>query len=518
MTSLAVHRPERPTVIRHGRVLDVTGHAAPPADLLIDRGVIVEIGPPGMPAPADAQELDATHRLIHPGLVNAHTHGHGNLAKGFGDLWTLELLLTANPWIGGHRTAEDKYLGSYIGALEMLMKGCTACYDLTAEFPVPTVEGLQACAQAYQDAGLRVVLAPMVATRSFFEAIPGLLDALPAGLRREVERFRQAPGEASIQAMETVLRNWRFDRDRVRPALAPTVPHHCDDDFMLACAHLAREHGCGLHSHIQESKVQVVAGRTWYGMTQTAHLDRLGLLGPDFVAAHGVWLDTDDMRRLRDRGASVAHNPGSNMRLGNGIAAVREMLDLGLNVGIGTDGANCSDNLNMYEAMRAASLGSKVRGPHTTTWLRTEEVVHAATEGSARALGWTGCIGRIAPGYQADLVLLDLTHPNWIPLNDATNQLVHTEDGNAVHTVMVGGRVVVEGGRPVGVDLAALARRAEQARERLQSLNVDNQGLYRRLAPVVNSFCPGLACQPLAINRFADGVAACPHPMPSDPA
>ena len=132
--------------------------------------------------------------LMHPGLINGHTHGHGNLAKGMGDRWTLELLLTAAPWIGGARQEEDKYLSTYIGAAEMLLKGCTACYDLTFEFPAPSATGLAACAKAYRDAGMRAVVAPMVADTTFFDAIPGLMDALPAALQAEVAELAPRPG------------------------------------------------------------------------------------------------------------------------------------------------------------------------------------------------------------------------------------------------------------------------------------------------------------------------------------
>lgn len=495
----------RKTIIRHGRVLDVRGHQAPAQDILIDADTIIEIGPAGLAAPDDAVLVDATDRLIHPGLVNAHMHGHGNLAKGFGDRWTLELLLTAGPWISGNRTLEDKYLGTFIGALEMLMKGCTACYDLTAEFPRPTPDGLEACARAYQDAGMRAVVAPMVANLSFFEAIPGLVDVLPAALQNEVERLKAAPFEASIEAMRGVLQGWSFDRDVVRPAVAPTIPHHCTDAFLSACHDLARDFDVGLHSHIQESKTQVIVGLGRYGKTQTAHLQDLGLLSPDFVAAHGVWLDDDDIRRLAGEGASLAHNPGSNMRLGNGLASVREMVDRGLNVGIGTDGASCSDNLNMYEAMRLASFASKVQGPDTERWLSTDDVVEAATVGSARALGFDDKLGRIAEGYKADLVFLDLATVNWMPVNDPTNQLVHTEDGSSVHSVMVGGQMVVENRQPVGVDLRALAARVEAARERLEAANAGNKALFDKLEGVVNRYCPGLAHTPYHIDRFGGG-------------
>jgi 5-methylthioadenosine/S-adenosylhomocysteine deaminase len=493
------------TVVRNGRVLDIRGHRAPAADILIAGDTIAEIGPPSLAAPADAAVVDATDRLIHPGLINAHTHGHGNLSKGMGDRWTLELLLTAAPWISGNRALEDKYLTTYIGALEMLMKGCTACYDLTVEFPQPSQEGLAACAKAYSDAGMRAVVAPMVANISFYEAIPGLLDVLPSALQKEVERLRLAPYEASIAVMGQVLKDWRFDRDLVRPAVAPTIPHHCSDEFMRACANLAREHGVGLHTHVQESKVQVIVGLKKYGKTPTAHLQDLGLLGPDFVAAHGVWLDRDDIKRLADHGASMAHNPGSNMLLGNGIAAVRLMLDTKLNVGIGTDGASCCDNQNMYESLRVAAYGSNAKGPDTAEWLASHEILEAATAGSARALGFGDKLGRIEKGYKADLVFIDLTHINWIPCNDPTNQLVHTEDSSAVHSVMVGGRMVVENRKPVGVDLAALARKAEAARQRLGEINAPNKALFSRLEGLVNAFCPGLARTPYHINHYAGG-------------
>ncbi len=482
-------------IIRGGRLLD--GHA----DILIRGDTIVEVGQPR--APSGSREIDARGKLLHPGLVNAHMHGHGNLGKGMGDRWTLELLLTAGPWITGNRSAEDKYLTTLIGAAEMLMKGCTACYDLTVEFPTPSVEGLEAAGRAYRDAGMRAVLAPMVADISFFEAIPGLMEILPAALQKDVERLRLAPYRATLENIRKALHAWKFDRDEVRPAVAPTIPLHCSDDFMVGCGNLAREFGAALHTHVSESKVQVIAGLKKYGKTLTAHMDALGLIGPDFTVAHGVWLDDEDMKLLGERGASVAHNPGSNMRLGSGIADMRRMLECGVNVGIGTDGANCSDNLNMYEAMRIASLASKVRGPDWQRWITTGEVVEAATAGSAKALGFGDKIGRLAPGYKADVVFLDLANINWIPLNNPVNALVHSEDGSAVHSVMLGGRMVVESRQLLNVDLAKLARDADTARERLERLNRDNRTLYERLEPIVGSFCPALARQPLHINRYA---------------
>lgn len=488
------------TVIRGGRLLDIAKRTAAPADILIKGDSIAAIGRPGMAAPAGATVIDARHRLMHPGLINAHTHGPGNLGKGMGDLWSLELLLTASPWIGGGRSLEDKHLSTMIGAAEMVMKGCTAAYDLAAEFPLPSVDGLSAMAKAYEEVGMRAVLAPMVADLSFFEAIPGLMERLSPSLQKEVESFRLAPWKATAGQIRKALQKWPFEK--VVLAVAPTIPHHCTDDFLIACRDLAQEYDVGIHSHVAESKVQVVAGYQRYGTSLAAHMDALGLVNERFTVAHGVWLDDEDMKRLGDRGASVAHNPGSNMRLGSGLADVRGMLNRKVNVGVGTDGANCADNQNMYEAMRLASLASKVQGPDWQKWLTTTEALLAATEGSARALGMEKQIGKIAPGYKADIVFLDLHHINWIPLNDPVNALVHTEDGTGVHSVMIGGRMIVENRKLLTVDLAELARKAEASRVRREKITAPAKKLYARLEKVVGTFCPGLAKTPLHIHRY----------------
>jgi guanine deaminase len=490
------------TIIRGGLLLEARAHRAEPADVLVTGDTIAEIAAPGAAAPADARVLDARGLLLHPGLVNGHTHAHGNLAKGLGDLWTLELLLTAGPWISGGRTHEDRYLSAKLGAVEMVLKGCTAAYDLPLELPVPTPEGLEAVGRGYADVGLRAVVAPMVADRTLFEAIPGLHDVLTPALRREVAALRPAEWKTTLAGMRAALQRWTLDRERVGLAVAPTIPHHCSDEFIRACVELADEHGAGLHTHVAESKVQAIVGLQRYGKTLTAHLDDLGVLGPRPTGAHGVGRDDDDLARLGDHGASVSHNPGSNLRLGNGLADMRAMLDHRVNVAVGTDGANCSDNLNMYEAMRLASLVSKGRTPDVARWVRTDEVAVAATEGSARALGFGARLGRLAPGYAADIVFLDLQHPNWMPLNDPTNQLVHTEDGGAVTHVMIGGRLVVEHRRLTTVDLAALAREVEAARRRLAEVTAPAKALYERLAPVVGRFCPGLAHVPYHVSRY----------------
>ena len=488
-------------IIRGARLANPALRRANPADILIVDGVIREIGRPGLPAPGGAVSLDASGLVVHPGLSNAHMHSHGGLARGQGDRWTLELLLVAAPWIGGGRLLADKKLSAQICAAEMALKGCTAAYDLFAEFPLPTVDGMDAAAEAYADVGIRAVIAPMVADLSFYEAIPGLLEALPPTLREAADGLRPGDGQTCLDAVETILRGWRWNGHSIHVGVAPTIPLHCTESFACGCAKLARAHGVRLHTHVGESKVQAVAGMRRYGRTLLQEMDAWGLVGPNFTAAHAVWLDDADMRIMAERGASVAHNPGSNMRLGNGLFPLRRMLDAGVTVGIGTDGANCSDNQNVYEAMRYASMASKVQSPRIADWASVEEIYHAATIGGARVLGLPNH-GEIRVGAAADLVFLDLAALNWIPHNWTVNQIVHVEDGTAVRHVMVGGRMIVRDRVLTTIDLPRLAREAEAARERLEAVNAVTRQLTEKLALVVNSYCPGLAAAPYQVRRY----------------
>jgi 5-methylthioadenosine/S-adenosylhomocysteine deaminase len=478
------------TRITGGIVL--TGATAAPADLVLHDDTIAAIVAPGSATSESAARIDAANRLIIPGLINAHTHGHGGLAKGAGDVWSLETLLNAAPWLNGNRSNDDRYLSTLLSAVEMLRKGCTACFDLALLLPLPTPDGLNAVAQAYADAGIRAVVAPMIADRSFYLAIPGLLDAMPAELRDLADAVRSAPGDATLAAVRDAARHWPHPTGRIRLGIGPTIPLHCSDSFMRGAAALAKDFGLPLQTHLAESAVQREAALRRYGTTLTRHLDALGVLGPRFSAAHAIWIDEDERALIAARGGAIAHNPGSNLRLGNGIADIRPALDRGVTVGVGTDGSSSSDNQNMFEAMRLAAFVSRVFDRPPEAWIGAAEALHLATEGSAAVLGMADRIGRIAPGYQADLVFLDLDHVNWVPLNNVANQLVNTEDGSAVRDVMVGGRWVLRDGTLPGLDWPRIAARARDAAARLAAANAAMRQAAERLAPVVSQFCVGL--------------------------
>jgi len=484
-----------------GRVLRADLKTCDPADVLVEDGFIIAIEPPGHIAREDLDRIDASDRLLVPGLVNGHTHGHGGLGKGaVGDRVPLEVFLSASAAINGSRTIEDKRLSATLTAVELVRKGCTAAYDLFVEYPVPSREGIDAVASAYGEVGMRAVIAPMMADRTLYSALPGLMEALPPDLQDRARKLELAPYEASIVAARDIIMRWRHDRDQLRPALGPTIPLHCSDAFLVACARLGEECAVALQTHVAESKTQAVLGVRKYGKSLVAHLQELGVLGPRFSAAHGIWLDSDDISRLADEGAGVVHNPMSNLRIGSGVAPVRGFLDAGVRLGIGTDASNTSDGQNMLEAQRLAALLSRVADVDPDRWLSVEEVFRAATEGSAAILGFDR-IGRLVPGYRADIVFLDVGHINYVPLRDPLRQLVLAENGAAIESVMINGRFVLRQGRLLTLDESRLRRQAEAAIERLDAANAGSQRGAEQFRDLVGHFCLAHARAPFHVHR-----------------
>jgi len=486
-------------ILRNGLVFDPASGSLDRKDILIDRGTIGAVADANRLPAGAAMRYDARDRLIVPGFVNAHTHGHANLVKGVARAWTLEMSLTNGPWLAGPRTPDMVYLSTLLGAIDMLSKGCTACFDLLYEFPHPTVAGVMAAARAYADAGMRALIAPMIADKTIFQAIPGLLESLPPDMRALVGTFELSGGERCLAAVEEIARDSAAMPNGTALALAPTIPHHCSEPFLKRCMAIADRHGLPLHMHIAESRLQAVAARKLYGRSAVRYLADIGMLRPGFAAAHGVWLDENDLDLLAEYQCSVIHIPASNLRLGSGIAHLRPVLDRGINVALATDGANSSDSLSMLQAMRLASLSARAFADASNRWLGPDEIVGFATLGGAKVMGLPG--GAIAAGANADLVMFDLQSIDFIPCTDAVNQLVTCAEQSSVVDVMVGGEFKVRNRKVVSVDISTLGARVSDCVANLHAATRDARKLAGRLEPHVVAFAQKLSREPLPVAR-----------------
>ena len=380
----------------------------------------------------------------------------------------------------------------------MLKTGATAAYDLYMAVPAPDEEVLEPVVEAYKDVGLRVALAPSMADGPFHRMMPGLLDAVPWHVARRLERLAAMPARRLLALARSAVR--RFDGaagGRVRIAVSATIPGLCSDEMLRGLGGLARENDVGLHTHVSESRTQVSQARWRWGRPVVAHLAELGVLSDGFTAAHGVWLDSDEIRLLAAAGASVVHNPASNLRLGNGIAPVRRMLEAGLNVALGSDGSLSSDNQDMFEAMRLAALVSRADPLAVPDgWVDAQDAFDRATIAGARALGCGPELGVIEPGRIADLVLLRADSMFLRPRTELLNALVFAETGASVDTALVDGRVVLEHGRVLGVDENAIRSRAQESVERLARDNRELLDAAGELAPYVITHCRTMADPP----------------------
>jgi 5-methylthioadenosine/S-adenosylhomocysteine deaminase len=255
--------------------------------------------------------------------------------------------------------------------------------------------------------------------------------------------------------------------------------------LLALCQELAERYDTGIHTHLLETQVQAMLAQQRYGVTQVQPLQRLGLLTPRLSCAHTIWIDEDDVERLADAQAVVVHNPGSNLKLGTCLAPIPTMLACGVTVALGTDGVSTNDSPDLHRAMHLAAILHRPHEPRRARWVSAREARRMATQGGAKALRLAGQIGAIAVGMRADLVLYDLTAPQWVPLNDPIQHLVHVEDGSAVDTVLINGRVVVDQGPVTTFDAAALIAEARPMLAAIRARNAALDQVARRVAAVM---------------------------------
>jgi cytosine/adenosine deaminase-related metal-dependent hydrolase len=401
--------------------------------------------------------IDGRRRVAVPGMVNAHTHSLENLLKASTpslplELWLVPLFGGADGW-----SPDFVYLSTLLGAVEMLKTGATAVLDHLWTNAGVELSYLDAAMRAYRDAGLRAAVAPSIEDQDL---------VLEAGAQYGIifpehpftERFTcWPPIEAQLDDLEQWFERWHGAADgRLRCFAGPSGIHWCSPRLLANCLELSQGYQTGLHLHAVETQLQSIVIRRTFGKGGIAYLHEMGVLRPGTSLAHAIWLEEGDLELLAQTGTTVVHNPVSNLRLGSGRFPLTSALEHGVNVALGSDGSASNDNQNMFGTLKLAGLMHNRPDEDYRRWPQPQELLQTAVQGGAAALGQSHELGIIAPGYLADLILLDLEDTSFLPLRDPYLHLVYCEHGNAVDTVIVHGQVVVEHGQVTTIDERAL--------------------------------------------------------------
>lgn len=476
-------------------------------DVLIEDDRIVDIrAHTGAEAATDAETIiDASHGLLMPGLVNAHLHSYDLYMKGLYEGLPLEVWL---PYVslGSRRPLSQReiYVRTARVALEMVRNGITTAHDNTKALPLDE-QSIDTMMKAYRDVGLRTAVSVYLTNKPFSECWPYLPEILPDRLKETVDAEVIPPVSDLVDFSREMLSKWNGVDGRLQVALAPAMPQACTDEFILAMHDLACEYDVPLNTHALETKVEVVSGREFYGRSIIEHLHDLGVLTPRMSIDHGVWVSDDDIRLLAQTGASVIHNPVSNLKLKSGIAPIRALLKAGVNVALGCDNNTANDSQNLFDAMKFAALLPQVSGPAIDTWDPARSALRMATAGGAATLLLGEEIGSIEVGKKADIVILDLNTSSLCPLNDPVRQLVYSECGRGVDTVLIDGRIVMQRGQIRTVDEAAILA---EVSETADSLKHEHQAANRS-AEVVHPFLERMywkcVSQDVGMTRYSGG-------------
>ncbi|KQU45793.1 amidohydrolase [Rhodococcus sp. Leaf278] len=455
--------------------------------------------------------IDGRDRLVTPGFVNAHTHSWETFYKGRYDNMPLEMWMAMSyPILGDSRVEPDLVrLRSTLFAIESLEAGVTTIVDDVLENPTQDWAQLSAVFDAYEQIGIRANISGHVISKPFVDTVPFVVDYLPQEITAEILSHPvPTTGEYLAFSRQAFEQYHGRGNGRLRYMVAPSAPQRCDEDLLVGATRLAQEFDAECHIHVLETKTQLVTGTEMYGGSLVAYMDRIGALSPNTTLAHGIWLTEDDMSMIASAGTSISHNPISNLKLGSGIAPWRALRNAGVNLGLGTDGCSSSDSPRMLDVVKSAALLHKVTSPDFATWPRVDEVLHAATVGGARSALLQDTVGSVEVGMQADLVIFDLETMAFTPRQKLDRQLVYSENGSSIDTVIVAGRIVVEGGRVNTIDrsavLAELAERLDEIVTRQNELDSQNRPLLDALAAMYDRAMSTRG----TVNRFSDDERA----------
>lgn len=380
--------------------------------IIIDGYKIEALGAGLAPPGSYDQTLDGQNQLALPGFINAHTHAAMTLMRGYADDLPLMEWLEGKIWpLEAKLTPDDIYWGSMLAIVEMLKSGTTCFADMY--FCMDEV------ARAVEQTGIRAVLAR------------GMVGLGPEN-------------EQAFSDSRKLIAKWNGKAEgRIKFILGPHAPYTCPPDYLRRVVELAKELNVGIHIHLAETAGEFADINRMYGNSPVAHLESLGIFNHPVLAAHCVYLSEPDIEILAKYQVGVAHNPESNMKLASGIAPVPRMLQAGIPVALGTDGASSNNNLDMLQEMRTCALLHKVNTLNPTV-IPAYQALQMATANGAKALRLDTEIGQIKPGMKADIILVNVDEAHFIPRYDLIANLVYSGQAADVNTVIIDGNIVMQ--------------------------------------------------------------------------
>jgi 5-methylthioadenosine/S-adenosylhomocysteine deaminase len=384
--------------------------------------------------------IDASGALVLPGFVQTHVHLCQTLFRGMADDLALIEWLRTRIWpLEAAHTPETLRASARLAAYELLTGGTTTV--LTME----TVHDTDVVFEAVVETGLRAVIGKC------------MMDADPAVPPRLLE-----PTQSSIDESLALRRRWDGAAGgRIRAAFAPRFAVSCSRELLEAVGALSGDQGALVHTHASEQQPEVALIRQRTGRRNIEYFEDIGLASARLCVAHCVWVDEHEREILASRQVKVLHCPGSNLKLGSGLAPVTELRALGVSVSLGADGAACNNRLDMFEEMRLAAVLQAVRlGPGALT---ARDAVWMATREGAHALGLDGEIGSIESGKRADVIVVNLDRPHLVPGTDPYSTLVYSARGTDVRATVVDGEVLVQDARAVRLDPGEIVADARSA-------------------------------------------------------
>ena len=382
-------------------------------DVLIRGNMIHSVEPAGtIPVQEYDKIIDGSRKAIIPGFVNAHAHSAMTLFRGVGEDVPLDQWLKERIWPYEAKLDEEMvYWGAKLACVEMIRTGTTTFNDMYWH--------LNGTLRAAEEMGMRSVQS--------FTWLDNFNDEI-------IEQNKKQMKEAhKLSARWSPLTTF---------AISPHAIYTVSEKSFRYINNFAKDNGIIVHTHLAETRSEMDQAERDFGMSPTEYLNKLGLLSPSLIAAHSLWLSSDDIKLLGDNGVNTVHNPNSNLKLASGYKfKYNELRDAGANVCLGTDGCASSNNLDMIDSMKAAALLQKV-WRNDPGAIPLKELMDVASFNGAKALRIN--TGKIAPGYLADIALVDMAKPSFVPNHYFLANLVYAANGECIDTVICDGKIIME--------------------------------------------------------------------------